>query len=103
MNKSKNRILLVDDDADLLRLLSMRLGAAGYEVIPAESAEQAMAQFQAVRPQIVVTDLRMEGMDGLALFEEIRRLNMSVPVIILTAHGSIAEAVEATRKGVFTF
>ncbi|OHB25639.1 MAG: two-component system response regulator GlrR [Desulfuromonadaceae bacterium GWC2_58_13] len=103
MTKMPNRILLVDDDTDLLRLLSMRLSAAGYTVTLAESAEQAMAQFLTVRPNIVVTDLRMEGMDGLALFESIRKVNASVPVIILTAHGSIADAVDATRRGVYTF
>ncbi|WP_432821624.1 sigma 54-interacting transcriptional regulator [Trichloromonas sp.] len=103
MNKKHNRILLVDDDTDLLRLVSMRLTAAGYAVTQAESAEQAMAQFLTLRPHIVVTDLRMEGMDGLALFESIRKVNASVPVIILTAHGSIAEAVDATRRGVYTF
>ncbi len=103
MNKTQNRILLVDDDTDLLRLVSMRLTAAGYSVTQAESAEQAMAQFLTVRPNIVVTDLRMSGMDGLALFESIRQVNASVPVIILTAHGSIAEAVDATRRGVYTF
>jgi two-component system response regulator GlrR len=103
MNKMQNRILLVDDDTDLLRLVSIRLSAAGYAVTQAESAEQAMAQFLTVRPHIVVTDLRMAGMDGLALFESIRQVNASVPVIILTAHGSIAEAVDATRRGVYTF
>ncbi|MDX9708688.1 MAG: sigma 54-interacting transcriptional regulator [Trichloromonas sp.] len=103
MNAEARRILLVDDDTDLLRLLSMRLSAAGYAVTQAESAEQAMARFPVLRPDLVVTDLRMAGMDGLGLFEEIRKVNASVPVIILTAHGSIAEAVEATRRGVFSF
>ncbi len=103
MNAEARRILLVDDDTDLLRLLSMRLSAAGYAVTQVESAEQAMARFPVLRPDLVVTDLRMAGMDGLGLFEEIRKVNASVPVIILTAHGSIAEAVEATRRGVFSF
>ena len=103
MNAEARRILLVDDDTDLLRLLSMRLSAAGYAVTQVESAEQAMARFPVLQPDLVVTDLRMAGMDGLGLFEEIRKINASVPVIILTAHGSIAEAVEATRRGVFSF
>lgn len=103
MNAEARRILLVDDDTDLLRLLSMRLSAAGYAVTLVESAEQAMARFPVLRPDLVVTDLRMAGMDGLGLFEEIRKIHASVPVIILTAHGSIAEAVEATRRGVFSF
>jgi len=103
MTTKQSRILLVDDDTDLLRLLSFRLSAAGYAVTQVESAEQALARFPVVRPHVVVTDLRMAGMDGMGLFEAIRRLNASVPVIILTAHGSIAEAVEATRRGVFSF
>jgi len=97
------RILLVDDDKDLLQLISMRLAAAGYAVTAVESGEAALVSFAVSRPQLVVTDLRMQGMDGLALFEEIRRLSAAIPVIILTAHGTIPEAVAATRKGVFGF
>ena len=69
MSASKQKILLVDDDRDLLRLLSIRLSAAGYEVDTAESGEQAMAYLASSRPQLVITDLRMGGMDGMALFE----------------------------------
>ncbi|MEO8203222.1 MAG: sigma 54-interacting transcriptional regulator [Betaproteobacteria bacterium] len=97
------RILLVDDDADLLQLISMRLVAAGYEVTAVESAEAALASFAAVRPAAIVTDLRMPGMDGMALFDAIHRQAPSLPVVILTAHGTIPEAVAATRRGVFSF
>jgi two-component system response regulator GlrR len=103
MNNEKERILLVDDDTDLLRLLSIRLSGAGYEVSTAESGEEAMAMLPLVRPHLVITDLRMEGMDGMALFDAIRGKQASLPVIILTAHGSIPDAVEATRRGVFSF
>ncbi len=103
MSEAKYRILLVDDDPDLLRLLSMRLTGAGFEVSNAESGERALAQLSIYRPHLVISDLRMEGMDGMALFDAIREVNSSVPVIILTAHGSIAEAVEATKRGVFSF
>lgn len=102
-------ILVVDDDRDLLRLLSIRLTAAGYTVSTAESGEQAVAQLATARPQLVITDLRMGGtagmggMDGMALFEAIRQFSATLPVIILTAHGSIPEAVAATRLGVFGF
>lgn len=96
-------VLLVDDDRDLLRLLSIRLAAAGYAVVTAESGEQALARLAAERPQLVITDLRMSGMDGMALFEAIREWSATLPVIILTAHGSIPEAVAATRRGVFGF
>ena len=97
------RILIVDDDPDLLRLLAIRLEGSGYQPIPAESAEKALALLAVERPAVVVTDIRMGGMDGLALFEAIRTRYPSLPVIILTAHGSIPDAVDATRRGVFGY
>ncbi len=99
----QNTILLVDDDSDLLSLLSLRLSSAGYLVRQATSAEEALAILPVIRPDLVITDLRMDGMDGLKLFENIRTFNAFLPVIIMTAHGSIPEAVSATQKGVFSF
>jgi two-component system response regulator GlrR len=103
MSKEQSRILLIDDDKDLLQLIAMRLSAAGYAVTAVESGEQALANLAVARPQVVVTDLRMQGMDGLALFDAIHRDSPSLPVVILTAHGTIPEAVAATRRGVFSF
>ena len=103
MAGQKYRILIVDDDQDLLRLLSMRLTSAGYEVSVALSGEQAQGVMPTFRPHVVITDLRMNGMDGMALFGSIRSANTSLPVIILTAHGSIPDAVSATQQGVFSF
>ncbi|MGE3540317.1 MAG: sigma 54-interacting transcriptional regulator [Candidatus Tectimicrobiota bacterium] len=103
MSTTKARILLVDDDPALLRLLSIRLTAAGYEVATAESGQQALAQLAVRYPHLVITDLRMDGMDGLALFDSVHRSHPTLPVIILTAHGSIPEAVAATQRGVFGF
>ena len=100
---TKPTILLVDDEDDLLSLWTLRLEHAGYSVITAKCGEEAMAAFTASSPQLVVTDLRMGKMDGMALYEAIRKVNTSVPVLIITAHGSIPEAVEATKKGVFSF
>ncbi len=97
------RILLVDDDPGLLRLLSIRLKSASYQVWGVESGNEALANLAAVRPDLVITDLRMDGMDGMALFDNIRESNPTLPVIILTAHGSIPDAVEATKRGVFSF
>jgi len=96
-------ILVVDDDPDLLRLMQIRLTAAGYAVTTAESAERALAQMSVARPRLVVTDLRMGGMDGIALFEAIRAQNPTLPVIILTAHGTIPDAVSAVKRGVFGY
>ncbi len=97
------RILVVDDDVDLLRLLAIRLGSAGLDVTTADSAEGALARLNHEAPQVVITDLRMGGMDGMALFDIIHERFSTLPVIILTAHGTIPEAVEATKRGVFTF
>ena len=97
------RVLLVDDDKDLLQLIAMRLSATGYAVTAVESGEAALAALAVSRPQVVVTDLRMQGMDGMALFDAIHRDSPSLPVVILTAHGTIPEAVTATRRGVFSF
>lgn len=100
---TRERILIVDDDADLLQLLAMRLNAAGYEVETAESAEAAVNRLDLSRPNLVITDMRMQEMDGMALFEHIHRTIPSLPVIILTAHGTIPDAVAATQKGVFGY
>ena len=98
----KPHILLVDDDASLLKLLSMRLSASGYQISCAESAEEAL-EVLSEKIDLLVTDLRMEGMDGMALFKQVQRLYPQLPVIIITAHGSIPEAVTATQQGVFGF
>lgn len=103
MSPVGSHILIVDDDADLLKLLAMRLQAAGYKVASASSGEAALAQVAAAKPSLVITDLRMGNMDGLSLFDALHKADPSLPVIILTAHGSIPDAVEATRRGVFGF
>jgi two-component system response regulator GlrR len=103
MNTAKAKILLIDDDPGLLRLISIRLSAAGYDVVPESSGEKALAHLSLHRPHVVVTDLRMSGMDGMAVFDAIHQRNPTLPVIILTAHGTIPDAVAATKRGVFGF
>lgn len=100
---TETRILIVDDDPDLLKLLTFRLQGAGYLVESAPSAERALAKLSASVPHLVITDLRMGGMDGMALFQNIRKMHPALPVIILTAHGTIPDAVAATQKGVFGY
>lgn len=97
------RILVVDDDPGLLRLLTIRLRAEKYEVEPVDSAAKALAAVGRVRPDLVVTDLRMAGMDGIELLKELQRRWPSLNVIILTAHGSIPDAVRATQSGAVAF
>lgn len=103
MSVSRHNILLVDDDPDLLKLLSIRLESAGYHVALANSAEQALAYIALARPWVVITDLRMAGMDGMALFQHLHSQDPSLPVIVLTAHGTIPDAVQATQQGVFGY
>ena len=100
---NRGDILLVDDDPDLLKLISLRLTSVGYRVRTAESGETALATVAVERPATVITDLRMPGIDGLQLFEAIHRQHPTLPVIILTAHGTIPDAVGATQRGVFGF
>src|SRR6201995_6169481 len=96
-------ILVGDDDPDRLRLLSMRLTGAGYRVTGTASAEEALVKLAVERPQLVLSDVQLPGKDGLALFDAIRVQNPSLPVILLTAHGTIPDAVEATSRGVYTY
>ncbi|HBX7204118.1 TPA: two-component system response regulator GlrR [Klebsiella pneumoniae] len=97
------RLLLVDDDPGLLKLLGMRLVSEGYSVVTAESGPEALRVLGREKVDLVISDLRMDDMDGLQLFSEIQKGHPGMPVIILTAHGSIPDAVAATQQGVFSF
>ncbi|MCT8127374.1 sigma 54-interacting transcriptional regulator [Alishewanella sp. BS5-314] len=103
MARDNPRLLLVDDDPSLLRLLTLRLEGEGYQVINADSAETALALLAKQSVDVVLSDLRMPGLDGMSLFDEIAKRYKGVPVILMTAHGSIPEAVAATQRGVFGF
>ncbi|MER2473114.1 two-component system response regulator GlrR [Photorhabdus laumondii] len=96
-------LLLVDDDPGLLKLLGMRLTSEGFRVTTAESGGEALRLLTKEKIDLVISDLRMDEMDGMALFAEIQKQQPGMPVIILTAHGSIPEAVAATQQGVFSF
>ncbi len=96
-------LLLVDDDPSLLKLLGMRLTSEGFHVTTAESGQEALRLLVREQLDLVISDLRMDEMDGMALFAEIQKHQPGMPVIILTAHGSIPDAVAATQQGVFSF
>lgn len=96
-------LLLVDDDPGLLKLLGMRLVSEGYSVVTAESGQEGLKALGREKIDLVISDLRMDEMDGMQLFVEIQKLQPGMPVIILTAHGSIPDAVAATQQGVFSF
>jgi two-component system response regulator GlrR len=102
MNRTPH-LLLVDDDTALLKLLKMRLQAQDYHISTAESGQEALQRLSGDTVDLVITDLRMDHMDGMALFEQIQRRRPELPVIIMTAHGSIPEAVSATQRGVYAF
>jgi two-component system response regulator GlrR len=99
----QDRLLLVDDDASLLKLLAIRLEAEGYAVLTAASAEEALLTLRNNPVDLVITDLRMEGASGLELFSQVRHFYPGLPVIIMSAQGTIPEAVSATQMGVFEF
>ncbi len=93
----------MDDDPGLLRLLSIRLRAEGYEIEAVESAAKALVALNRFRPDLVITDLRMDKMDGLGLLSELQTRSPGLRVIIVTAHGTIPDAVTATQHGAFGF
>ena len=99
----KGKILLVDDDPGLLRLLSIRLRAEGYEVEAVESAHSALSTLNQFSPDLVITDLRMDKMDGIGLLKELQTRSPGLRVVIITAHGTIPDAVTATQHGAFGF
>lgn len=99
----RTKVLVVDDDQDLLQLLSIRLQRAGFAVETASDAEIALGKLNRVQPHVVVSDLKMQAMDGLDLLCEIEARYPVLPVILLTAHGTIPDAVTATEKGAFAF
>lgn len=96
-------ILLVDDDEALLTLMSIRLKRHGFTVVTAINGKSALAQLNKQLPHVMVTDLQMDGMDGMALYDQVKTRFPLLPVIMLTAHGTIPDAVLATKEGVFAF
>jgi len=99
----KERILVVDDDEGLLRLLTMRLSAMGFDVTTCTTGEEALAVAKREVFNLALTDLRLPDRDGLSVLEELRLIHPDLPVLLLTAHGSIPNAVEAMQRGAFGY
>ncbi len=95
----KKRLLVVEDEANMLRVLELQLAGAGFAVEKASNAEQALAILEHGALDLVLTDLRLPGMDGLQLLERIRGIDASLPVIIMTAFGTVETAVQAMKAG----
>ena len=99
----KARILVVDDDPGLLRLLTIRLRAESYDVEAVENGVLALSAAARFRPDLVISDLRMDRLDGIGLLKELQHRWPGLKVIMLTAHGTIPDAVQATQMGAFGF
>ncbi len=97
------KILVVDDDQGLLTLMKARLEGAGYAPVLADRGDQALGLAQDILFDLAILDLKMEGMSGIELMEELLRIQPHLPTIILTAYGTIASAVDATKKGAYDF
>ena len=98
-----NKILIVDDEEIIVRLLSMSLRSDGYETVTAQSGEQGLEVFKSESPDIVVTDIKMPGMDGLELLRKIKEIDPEKEVIIVTGHGDIDSTITALQRGASDF
>ena len=101
--KQKTRLLLVDDDLDMLEALAEGLGEQGFEVTTSRSAEAAIVHLGEENFDVMVTDLRMAGADGLTLLGQARELSPELPVIVMTAYSAIDTAIEAVRRGAYHY
>lgn len=97
------KILIVDDEARILLLLQSLLKANGYDTVAAKDGQTALNLLKAESPDLVITDLRMSPMDGMTLFREIKEINPTIPVILLTAYASVETAIEAMKSGAFDY
>ena len=103
METTGARVLIVDDDATSRRLLEVRLRALECEVLMATDGQEALAVLQQALPALMLLDLKMPGMGGIELLRTLRRDGIDLPVIVITAHGSIEAAVEAMKEGAYDF
>ena len=92
-------ILVVDDDPNILKIIQMRLESENYRIVTSTGTNKAIERLKSGGIDMALIDLKLEGKDGIDLMEDIHRLDPNMPVIILTAHGSINSAVEAMKKG----
>ncbi len=98
-----NKILLIDDEPDIVRVLGISLKADGYEVIPALNGAEGLEAFAREKPRIVITDIKMPGMDGIEVLEKIKTMDPDTEVIIITGHGDIDNTIEALKYGASDF
>ena len=98
-----NTILIVDDDDDFRRAARLVFEMEGFEVLEAGNGSEAIASFKAYAPDLAIVDMKMPGINGIDTIKELKHINASVPMIILTAYGSIPDAVRAIQDGAINF
>jgi len=103
MRERKEKILVVDDDRNILKVIRMRLVSGGYYVTSVTGAEEALKLAEKEPFDLALIDLKLNGQDGIQLMENIHHKNPHIPVIILTAHGTIKSAVHAMKKGAYSY
>src|ERR1700737_3804521 len=103
MLPERKQVLIVDDEPNLRRILSAQLTRGGYDVLAAEDGEQGMHLLREHHIDLVITDLKMPKVDGMTLLKKALEEDPELPVVIVTAHGTIDTAVEALKSGAFDF
>src|SRR6516162_7405487 len=99
----KSRILVIDDEAAIRDSLRMTLEYEGYEFLSAATGQEGLALAEREAPDLVLLDVKMPGMDGIEVLERLRNMNDQLPIVVISGHGTISTAVEATKKGAWDF
>src|SRR5215204_459489 len=100
---AKSRILVIDDEAAIRDSLKMTLEYEGYEFIGASTGQEGLALAEREAPDLVLLDVKMPGMDGIEVLDRLHAMNETLPIVVVSGHGTISTAVEATKKGAFDF
>ncbi len=98
-----NKLLIIDDEPPIREMLEMSLSSEGYEVRTAENGREALKVFAEQRPKLVLTDIKMPGMDGIEVLKQIKALDSETEVIVITGHGDMDSAISAIRSGASDF
>src|SRR5207253_6142309 len=99
----KSRILVIDDEAAIRDSLKMTLEYEGYDFVGAATGQEGLALVERETPDLVMLDIKMPGMDGLEVLDRLRNMSETLPIVVISGHGTIETAVEATKKGAFDF
>lgn len=93
-----HKILIIDDEKPTLSMARLLLGALGYDVLTAENGPAGIELFEKERPEIVLTDIKMPGMDGFAVLEKVKSIDPSAQVVVITGHGDVDLAKKAMDR-----